>query len=180
MLTESKYLSRIIWGAGALLVVAAFVVPGTTESDDDQSVEERPLGAFDLRVHDFEERLHTGDTTDDDWLLAVEAAPYLKARALSEAGSLTEEEVELAARRFVDYQYRIASEEEESSRRRLQNRRNSLILNDIERIDADQARDALEDVRATYDAQFGVDPGLMTETDDEGQVHLLGEDELAP
>lgn len=178
MLTESKHLSRIIWVAGFLLVVAAFIVPGTDSSTTDDGVgEDTPLGAFDDRVQNFEERLFAGKSSDSDADKALEYAPFLKARALSQAGSLTPDEVDHAVERFQDYQRRIGTEEALEQRRRLHSRRTSLILNEIERIDADQARDTLQSVRDAYDAHFGLDPGLMTEVDDDGTPRPLFEGE---
>lgn len=171
MLTESKYLSRIIWGAGFLLVVAAFVVPGLDSSSTDGAPgADEPLHAFDERVQAFEQRLNAGEPTSDDAERALEFAPFLKARALSGAGSLSPEEVRQASERLQDYQDRIAAEVEMDSRRRLHHRRTALILNETERIDASQAHDALQSVRDAYDEHFGLDPGLMTETDDDGEA----------
>lgn len=178
MLTESKYLSRIIWVAGFLLVAAAFIVPQTNSSTTDEVAgEEKPLDAFDDRVRDFEERLFTGEPGGSDAERALEYAPFIKARALSTAGSLTPDEVSRAVERFQDYQERIDAEEDMAQRRRLHNRRTSLILNEMERIDANQARDTLQSVRDAYDAHFGLDPGLMTEVDDDGEIRPLIRDE---
>ncbi len=167
MLTESKYLSRIIWGAGFLLVAVAFIIPATGSDPGEGTTQgDAPLQVFDESVQAFEERLYAGASTADDAEVALEYAPFIKARALAHTGALSQEEITRAARQFRTSQGEIAALDDPNSREQLRRHRTSMILDEIQRIDTAQAHQALQEVRDAYETQFQIDPGLMSGPDD--------------
>lgn len=170
----SKHLSRLMWGVALLLVVLAFVVPNIESSLSDDP--DGPVDAFDEKVQAFEKRLERGEPTPEDADRALEYAAFIKARSLTEAGSLSAPEVASAVDRIDKYQSQIANQPDMASRKTLRNRRTELIVEDTAQLDEDGARDALDSVRQDYRELFGFDPGLMVELTDDGRSVPLDPD----
>lgn len=159
MLFDSPFARRILWGATALLLLLAFIIPrldftpalevahATSRPDlfDDETIAaEALLRSDELRLLSPQE--------------AQELLPLLKARALTASGPMTPQEIQIALEILDEYQPQIASQPTAASRATLRRHRNSLILDYLPRQDRLAAFKALDEVLQAYIQTFGHDP----------------------
>ena len=164
MLTESKHLSKIIWGGAILLLLATIVVPRVDFSMQvDSPRADATPDPFDEQVERLEERMRSGSLGDADPHLAVRLAPMLKARSLTEAGPMAPTEIIWAVEWIEEYQPQIASQPTVPARETMRNYRNDLLVEELSRLDEDRARAALDEVRKHYRDAFDIDPAYIAE-----------------
>lgn len=159
ILSESKHLSRLMWGVVALLVLAAYIFPriDTSLQHDSPRADATP-DPFAEEVVEIEQLLEAGELESIDASQALPLAPLLKARALTSAGPMTHGEMIFAAQHLMEYQPQIAAQPDRPSRETLRRHRNSLLYEELPRLDPQRGDRALDEVRQAYLEAFGVDP----------------------
>ena len=159
MITESKHFSKIIWGGAIFLLVATLIIPRVDFSlQQDSPRANMTPDPFDDRIVELENRLHDGRLSKADPEISLMYATALKARALTDAGPMTSAEIVWTVEQLDDYQSQIADQPTAASQQALREHRNDLILDELPRLDRQQATDAFDSVRRAYLDAFGVDP----------------------
>ncbi len=164
MLTESKHLSKIIWGAAVVLLIATIIVPNVDFSlQVDSPRADATPDPFDERVTELEAKIGDGRFADADADDALRLAAMIKARALTEAGPMTVTEIVWTIETIEEFQPQIAAQPDAASRETLRNHRNDLIADELPRLDRQKALSVLDEKRALYRDTFGVDPASLSE-----------------
>lgn len=162
--SKSKKVSRFFWAATFFLIVAAFVVPQVDFSlQEDSPRADDATDPFAPAVHEFDRRYSDQGLESSDPQKALDFAPLIKARALTEAGPLSEVEAIETAETIEKFRPQIAEQQTEGSRAALRNHRNEQIADNLTRIEHDDAVDVLDEVRDDYIDAFGVDPSWVTD-----------------
>lgn len=165
MPSDNKKWSRLIWGAAIFLLAAAFIIPNVDFSlQVDSPRADATPDPFDERVVDFEKRFDRGDVDEVDADEALQYAPYLKARSLTDAGPMTAGQIIRIVDEIEEFQSQIAEQPTAASRAALRSHRNEVILEELPRLDEERAVEALDEVRGRYIEVFEVDPASGLDT----------------
>ncbi len=160
---KTKKVSKFLWGAALVLIIAAFAIPEIdfTLQEDSPRADAIP-DPFDQRVRDFEAVYHNGELADADPDRALDYAPHLKARALTDVGPMSAEQLIGVVDIIEEYRPQIAAQPDQRSRLSLRHHRNEQIVADLHRLDDEQAVAAIDAVRDDYIEAFDLDPSAVS------------------
>lgn len=165
--TKSKKVSKVLWAFAFFLIVAAFVIPQVDISLQQDSPRAQDItDPFAEPIHQFHLQYREQGLAAVDPQQAVDFAPMLKARSLADVGSVSAEEIAEIADLIEHHQHQIASQPDQVRRETFRNHRNEQILELAPRVDGERAIEAIDEIRADYIDELGVDPTYMSEVPD--------------
>lgn len=166
-ITESRHLSKFIWGAAVLLLVATVIIPRVDFSlQVDSPRADATPDPFGDDIEELDRLVRTDQLADADPQTAIRLAPMIKARGLTEAGPMTVTDIRWTVEILEDYQPQLAAQPNAAARATLRDHRNQLITDELVRLDAQEAVAVLDAIRQQYIDTFGVDPAITAEPSD--------------
>ncbi len=164
---KPRKLSKLFWAVVFFLVIAAVVIPQMDITVQEDSPRAQDLtDPFDEAVHELDMQYREQGLESLDPQQAVEVAPLLKARSLADVGSVSAEEITAVAEHIESYQYQIAQQPDEARRTTVRNHRNDEILELAPPVYPDRAIENIDEIRADFIDELGVDPSYMTDLPD--------------